>query len=301
MKMNDFQSYLKKNVEAVNIKLAELFDKSSFSGRASDGLSLMLDSMYYSVKNGGKRIRPFLIIEFCKLFGGDAQKALIPACAVEMVHTYSLIHDDLPCMDNDDMRRGKPSNHIKFGYANALLAGDGLLTLAFEVISNDNNLSAEKKAQIVYELSTAAGASGMIAGQVMDLQNENRIVDIETVRLTDELKTGKMFCACGKIGCITADADLKQISDADNYCKNIGLAFQVIDDILDFTSTDEILGKPVNSDAENNKSTYVSLLGLNEAKIYATELTNTAIDSIKDYDENGYLINLAKYLLNRIN
>ncbi|MBQ6264381.1 MAG: polyprenyl synthetase family protein [Clostridia bacterium] len=298
--MIDFKSYLNNSVIQINNTLKELTSTSSFSGRESGGFNVMLEAMSYSLENGGKRIRPFLVVEFCKLFGGDSGKALIPACATEMVHTYSLIHDDLPCMDNDDIRRGKPSNHIKFGYANALLAGDALLTLAFETISKDTNLSGDIKSEIIYELSVAAGASGMIAGQVMDLQNENKNVDIITVELTDQLKTGKMICASGKIGCIIAGADDKCKSDALDYCRNIGLAFQVIDDILDVISTDEILGKPIKSDFINNKSTYVSLLGLEKAKKYAEGLTQNAVDSISDYDNNSVLIQFAYYLLNRI-
>lgn len=299
--MNDFKQYLNDSVNVINTKLTELLDISSFSGRDSDGFKVMLDAMSYSLENGGKRIRPFLVIEFCKLFGGDTENAVTPACALEMVHTYSLIHDDLPCMDNDDMRRGKPSNHIKFGYANALLAGDALLTLAFETIAGDCNLSDDIKIKIINEISVTAGASGMIAGQVMDLQNENINADLDSIRLTDELKTGKMICAAGKIGCIIAKTDIKNESDALEYCKNIGLAFQVVDDILDVTSSDEILGKPVKSDINNNKSTYVSLLGLEKAKDYANELTQKAVQAISAYENNTNLIQLANYLLNRIN
>ena len=299
--MNDFKQYLNNSVNTVNSKLNELISISYFSGRDSAGFRTMLEAMSYSLENGGKRIRPFLVIEFCKLFGGDSDKAIIPACAIEMVHTYSLIHDDLPCMDDDDIRRGKPSNHIKFGIANALLAGDALLTLAFETIAADTNLSDEIKTKIVLELSVAAGASGMIAGQVMDLQNENKNADIDSVRITDELKTGKMICAAGRIGCIVSKAEEKYKADALNYCKNIGLAFQVIDDILDVTSSDDILGKPVKSDIENNKTTYVSLLGLDNAAKYAKELTQNAIDSISIYNNNDRLIQLAEYLLERIN
>ena len=299
--MNDFQNYLNNTVNTVNNRLTELFDVSHFNGSESEGLDLMLEAMKYSVEIGGKRIRPFLVIEFCKLFGGNIENALIPACAVELVHTYSLIHDDLPCMDNDDMRRGMPSNHIRFGYANALLAGDALLTLAFEVIAKDCNLPGDVKSAIIAELSSAAGASGMVAGQVMDLKNENRTVGIESIRLTDELKTGRMICASGQIGCIVAKADSKQKSDAMDYCKNVGLAFQVIDDILDVTSTDEILGKPVKSDIENNKSTYVSLLGLESAKKYAEDLTQKAVNAVSQYEHNDVLIQLANYLINRIN
>ncbi len=298
--MNDFENYLFDASQTINKKLNDLLNLSYFCGRESPGLELMLEAMSYSVEGGGKRIRPFLTLEFCKMFGGNPVVALLPACAVEMVHTYSLIHDDLPCMDNDDMRRGKPSNHIKFGYANALLAGDALLTLAFEIISGDGNLTGEIKSDIIHELASAAGASGMVAGQVMDLMNEKKKADIETIGFTDRLKTGKMICAAGNIGCIIAGAGSKDLHNARVYCENIGLAFQVVDDILDITSTKDVLGKPVGSDIENNKSTYVSLLGSDKAKIYAEELTENAVNAISGYKNSHNLIQLAHYLCNRI-
>ncbi len=299
--MNDFNKYLSDVVEIVNNKLKLYMNKASFPGRESSGFDVMLNAMSYSLEDGGKRIRPFLCVEFCRLFGGNTESAYAPACAIEMVHTYSLIHDDLPCMDDDDIRRGKPSNHIKFGYANALLAGDALLTLAFETIAGADGLEADIKNRVTYELSVAAGPSGMIAGQVMDLDNEGKNAPIETVRQTDILKTGKMICASGRIGSIVAEADEKQLKTAQEYCENIGLAFQVVDDILDVTSSDEVLGKPVGSDDSNNKSTYVTLLGLDGAKKYARELTDNAIESVKDYDNNDMLISLAGYLCDRLN
>lgn len=261
----------------------------------------MLEAMAYSLLNGGKRIRPVLALEFCNACGGRVEDVLHFALAVEMVHTYSLIHDDLPCMDNDDIRRGKPSNHIAFGYANALLAGDGLLTLAFEKIA-DSHLSAEKKIEAVSVISKAAGFCGMIAGQVMDLDNENKTVPLDVVRHTDNLKTGEMIKAACLMGCIAAGADDEMKKAALTYAENIGLAFQIIDDILDVTSDVETLGKPIGSDNENDKSTYVSLLGIDNAKSLAESLTDEATQALKIFGKKGgFLKDLALNLLNRKN
>lgn len=274
----------------------------SFAGRESSGLEKMLEAMAYSLSNGGKRIRPVLTLEFCRICGGDAEKALPFALAAEMIHTYSLIHDDLPCMDNDDMRRGKPSNHKVFGEADALLAGDGLLTLAFETVLSAPDLSAEKKARAGLELAKAAGCSGMIAGQVMDLANEGKKVPLETIAATDRLKTGEMIRVSAVLGCIAAGADEEKIKAAETYCKKIGLAFQIVDDILDVTSSEAELGKPIGSDKDNEKSTYVSLLGLEESEKTAKKLTEEAKESIEIFGKDGeFLLALADSLAERKN
>ena len=192
----------------------------------------VLKAMEYSLMAGGKRIRPLLVLEFCSLCGKEEDEALDAACAVEMVHSYSLIHDDLPCMDDDDMRRGKPSCHIQFGEATALLAGDGLLTLAFETIAA-SSLDYAKKSRCVLELARAAGAHGMIAGQVIDLDSENKQVSEQTLHLLCTLKTGEMIRVAARIGCVCGDATKEQIQAADRYAEKIGLAFQIEDDILD--------------------------------------------------------------------
>lgn len=299
--MSDFKNRLNEYVDIFNCFVEEKMSMNNFDGRKSSGFELMNEAMSYSLKNGGKRIRPVLAMEFCRLCGSDVKDVLPFALAVEMVHTYSLIHDDLPCMDDDDMRRGKPSSHVVFGYANALLAGDGLLTLAFEEIAA-SQLSAEKKIDAVKYLSVAAGSSGMIAGQVMDLANENTVADLETVIATDRLKTGEMIKVSSMMGCIAAGANQEQINAARIYCENIGLAFQIVDDILDVTGSVEELGKPIGSDKENNKSTYVSLLGLNKSREYANELTYKAVDSLNIFgDEAGFLKELAVNLLERTN
>lgn len=285
----------------INNALEEYMSKSAFAGRESSGLDKMLEAMSYSVRNGGKRIRPMLTLEFCRACGEEPQKAIPFACALEMIHTYSLIHDDLPCMDNDDMRRGKPSNHKVFGEANALLAGDGLLTLAFETALTAD-VDAEKRAAVALVLSKAAGCAGMIAGQVMDLENEGKKASLKEVSATDRLKTGELIRAAALLGCIAAGADGNKTKAACEYCDNIGLAFQIVDDILDVTSDDVTLGKPVGSDSENEKSTYVSLLGLEKSKALAVELTEKAKKALEIFGkEKDFLVQLADKLAHRNN
>ena len=256
-------------------------------------------AMIYSLFSDAKRIRPLLALEFCNISGGDYKNAIDYACAVEMVHTYSLIHDDLPCMDDDDMRRGKPSCHKQFGEEYALLAGDALLTYAFETISLCQN-DYEKNCKAVFNLSQCSGFKGMILGQSFDLQNECKGVALDTITKTDYLKTSKLIeCAC-VMGCIAAGADENMIQNAKNYSRCMGIAFQIIDDILDVTSTSEILGKPVGSDENNEKSTYVSLLGIDKAKQLAEKYTEEALASLNTFgDKSNDLKEYTKLLLNR--
>ncbi len=247
-------------------------------------------AMKYALLDGGKRIRPVLTLEFCRVCGGNIQSALPFACAVEMIHSYSLIHDDLPCMDNDDLRRGKPSCHKQFGEAVALLAGDALLTLAFETMLNksvNTGLSAQNRLNAAAVLAKQAGAMGMIGGQVIDLDCEGKNVPIQVLQKMDDLKTGALISAACQMGCILAGADEKMIQAADRYAKNIGLAFQIMDDILDVTSTSENLGKPIGSDAENKKSTYVSLLGLAAAQNLVYQLTEQALAELEIFGEKN--------------
>lgn len=261
---------------------------------------VVYDAMSYSLENGGKRIRPLLCYEFCKACGGDESKADAYAVAVEMIHTYSLIHDDLPCMDDDDMRRGKLSNHKVFGEANALLAGDALLTLAFDTLAKAD-LPPENIVEAVKVLAFCAGADGMIGGQILDLANETKDdVTLDLLRTTDLLKTGRLIEAACVLGCLAANADDEMIIKAKAYAGCIGIAFQIKDDILDVTSSTEELGKPVGSDADNNKSTYVSLLGLEESERLVTKFTNIAKESLKIFGEKGSsLIKLADELATR--
>lgn len=256
-------------------------------------------AMGYSLTAGGKRIRPALTLAFCRACGGDWEKALPLACALEMIHTYSLIHDDLPCMDNDDMRRGKPSCHKAFGEDTALLAGDGLLTAAFQTILSAD-LPAETIRQAGLVLARAAGPAGMIGGQVMDLANEGRAVDAARLRETDMLKTGALIRAAAAMGCIAAGAPEELRKAADRYAADIGLAFQIVDDILDMVGDPAALGKAVGSDAANDKSTYVTLLGLEGAKAEAERLRASAVDALSAFgSEADALRELAGLLAGR--
>ncbi len=268
------------------------------------GEDIVHSAMKYSLSIGGKRIRPMLTLEFCRICGGDIYKALPFAVALEMIHTYSLIHDDLPCMDNDDMRRGMPSCHIKFGEEYALLAGDALLTRAFGIIA-ESELATENPSiaiKAIKALSGLSGANGMIGGQVVDLLNENRNADISTLETMDSLKTGALIRCAAYLGVICADADENKIRSADIYADKIGHAFQIVDDILDVVGDEESLGKPIGSDKQSGKSTYVTLLGLDESKKYAEELTGIAVEALDIFENDGaFLKELALSLINRQN
>ena len=282
---------MKKYIDEINRALGEFLPESE---------DIVSQAMRYSVENGGKRIRPCLMLEFCRLCGGDVKKTMPLACALEMIHTYSLIHDDLPCMDNDDFRRGKPSCHIQFGYEYALLAGDALLTLAFETALK-SQLPAEAVVKAVSELAKAAGWAGMVGGQVIDLQNEGKKVSVEEIEKMDALKTGELIRAACVIGCIAAGREDK-IPYAEEFARCEGLAFQIVDDILDVTSDTQTLGKPVGSDSENDKCTYVSLLGLEKSKEIVSELTVKAKAALGGFEgETDTLVKFADSMETRKN
>ncbi|WP_274953260.1 polyprenyl synthetase family protein [Angelakisella massiliensis] len=231
------------------------------------------EAMAYSLLSGGKRLRGVLVLAFHEACGGDFHHALPAAAALEMVHAYSLIHDDLPCMDNDDLRRGKPSCHIQYGEAMALLAGDALLTHAFQVLSTcTKELSARQICDAVAALSTAAGTGGMIGGQVIDIQQEGKELSPELLHTLHRMKTGALIRASIRVGCVTAGASDQELAAADLYGEKLGLVFQIIDDILDVTATAEQLGKSVGSDAQNHKTTYVTLYGVEGARKMARQI-----------------------------
>lgn len=263
--------------------------------------SVVLEAMRYSLLGGGKRLRAALLLAFYEACGGSGEEAMPFACALEMVHAYSLIHDDLPCMDDDDLRRGKPSCHKAYGEANALLAGDALLTHAFDLMLHAKT-EATKLLKAAACLSEAIGCFGMIGGQVMDLANEESdSVDEARLRATDALKTGALIKAACQMGCILAGAEEK-LPAAEEYAEKIGLAFQITDDILDVTSSTEELGKPVGSDKEQNKATYVSLYGIEEAKQISAQLLDEAKMSISNAGLSGdFLPDMADYILKRKN
>ncbi len=251
-----------------------------------ESYGVLYDSMLYSAQGGGKRIRPFLTLEFCKMLGGSESAALPLAAAVEFIHTYSLIHDDLPCMDNDDVRRGKPSNHIAFGEATALLAGDALLTLAFETVCASTGLSAENRLKAVKLLAEKAGVRGMIGGQQLDLIGETETLKRDTHLKMNLLKTGALIKAAALLGCIAADADEAAFEAANEYAENLGLAFQVTDDLLDDGEEDE-------------KTTFLSFMTTDEARQYADALTEKAVKAVSGLKNNETLIALAYYLAKR--
>ena len=274
--------------------LAECFEEY-------DGdMGCVLDSEKYSLFAGGKRIRPFLVIEFCKLFGGDERAAVPFAAAIEMIHTYSLIHDDLPCMDNDDLRRGKPTNHKVFGYSTALLAGDALLTRAFGVAASNGNVDAKTALEAIKLLSDAAGDFGMIGGQIIDLEGEREKLSEEKLLKLHALKTGALIKVSAMMGCLAAGCavDSPEMHAAIDYASGIGLAFQIIDDVIDVTVSEDILGKS-GSDAENNKTTFMTYYSVEDAKAYAARLTAEAISAISDYSGSETLTDFAAYLLDR--
>jgi geranylgeranyl diphosphate synthase type II len=258
-------------------------------------------AMKYSLMAGGKRLRPILVLEFCRLCGGQIEDALPFACAIEMIHTYSLIHDDLPAMDDDDLRRGKPSNHKMFGEAVAILAGDALLNRAFEImLSPDVTIEPQRVIKAAFELAAASGVTGMIGGQMIDLEYEEKQCKVEILKQMHLKKTGAMIIAACKIGCIVAGADNKKIEAAQNYGKNIGLSFQIQDDILDAISDSETMGKPSGSDAQNGKSTFVTVLGIEKSRELVNQYTDTAISEIVIFGEqNKYISKLAQKLSKR--
>lgn len=263
-----------------------------------DLLSLY-ESMRYSALAGGKRIRPFLTLTVAEMFGACVKDAIYFAAAIEMVHTYSLIHDDLPSMDNDDLRRGKPTNHKVYGEATATLAGDALLTGAFEIIAAAD-LPAERKIDAVRVLSEAAGAEGMVGGQIMDLAAEETEVSFETVIKTHSLKTGAMITAAVRMGLLAAGVtDEKTTRDFCAYARHIGLAFQIVDDLLDVVGDESELGKPIGSDAEEGKTTFMHFFTTEQASSYASELTESAKAAIASYKNSDTLLLLADYLLAR--
>ncbi len=261
------------------------------------------EAMRYSLLNGGKRVRAILTLEFCKLCGGTEDAAMPFACAVEMIHAYSLIHDDLPCMDNDDMRRGKPSNHKVFGENYALLAGDGLLTKAFETMLSAEAFKAagvERAANAAAVLAQCAGEYGMVGGQCIDLETEDQSVSVDVLKEKDTGKTANLIMAACMMGCIVAGADEKLVEAAKNYALHIGLAFQIRDDILDVIGNAEELGKNIGIDAQNGRCTYVSLLGLEKAQELVESYTQTALDALNCFGgDTEYLRTFAVQLAER--
>lgn len=290
----EFENILNNDISIIENRLIQLLP------RCANGQDEVVEAMRYSISNGGKRLRPVLCLEFAKACGADRYDALDFACAVEFVHTYSLIHDDLPCMDNDDMRRGKPSCHKQFGEAVALLAGDALLTQAFQIISG-SSLDDSKIASACALLAQNSGVSGMVGGQVIDLKYESQTPDMKQILAVHRLKTGALIAAACLLGCIAAGADENKIAAASAYAYNLGVAFQIKDDILDVTASTDELGKPAGSDAQNNKTTYVTLRGVENAQNDVEKLTESAVARLDEFENTEFLKTLSYYLVNRNN
>ena len=287
---------------AENAKLVEAELEKYLISQEDDSLPSV---MRYSLLAGGKRIRPFLVIEAFKLFSnnGDIIKALPFACAIEMIHTYSLIHDDLPCMDNDDMRRGRPTCHKVFGEAQALLAGDSLLTYAFDVLASNDNVSSDCIKYAVRALSYYSGHLGMAGGQMIDLSPSSKINCFDDLKKMHMLKTGALIACSVLLGYLAAcnKPDKAVIQDLKEYAFDLGVAFQIRDDILDVISSSEKLGKPIGSDEKNEKITSLKYMSLEDAQLMVEELTNKATETISKYSKDGVnsLVDIAKYMVNR--
>ncbi len=260
-------------------------------------------SMRYSVFAGGKRIRPVLMMAACEAVGGRTADVLPAACAIEMLHSYSLIHDDLPAMDDDDLRRGQPTNHKVYGEATAILAGDALLTEAFLLLSGPVNacqLSADQILEIIHLLARSAGSRGMVGGQVVDMESEGKDIDLPTLEYIHTHKTGALLLAALEIGCVIGQAKPEERQALKRYGEAVGLAFQVADDILDVVADQESLGKDIGSDVERGKATYPALLGLDGARQRAEELRQLAFDAIKGFSEEARPLRaIADYIVKR--
>lgn len=261
------------------------------------------EAMKYSLTAGGKRLRPVLLLAACEFAGGDIKNAIPYACAIEYIHTYSLIHDDMPEMDNDDLRRGIPTNHKVFGNAMALLAGDGLLSSAFEAMAKDELLyfddpkKLNRRVRATYEIAKNAGCRGMVAGQVADIEAEGKQCSKEMLDYIHINKTAALIMGAVRAGAQLGGADTQMLNDLTNYAENLGLAFQIADDILDVIGDEKELGKKTGVDSENNKSTYPAIYGLEASRIRLHELTENAVEALADYYDNAeFFVELVKDL-----
>ena len=295
--MKDFQVYLKEKTDFFETELKKELKELSYPETIAKG-------MEYAVLNGGKRLRPFLLFTTLELLNEDINKGVKSAIALEMIHSYSLVHDDLPALDNDDYRRGKLTTHKVFGEAEGILIGDSLLTYAFYILSQKNLkfLSSEQIVNIISKTSEYAGINGMIGGQMIDIESENKKIDLETLKYIHSHKTGKLIKLPIEIACIIANVEKDKREILEEYANLIGLAFQVKDDILDVEGTFEELGKPVGSDVDLHKATYPSILGMEESKKILNDTVEKAKEIIKNKfgEEKGKnLISLADFIKNR--
>ena len=293
--MFDLKTYLNQKQNQINDAIRRILQ-----GHPSQRI---VEAMTYSVVAGGKRLRPILCMAAAEAVGGDSQDVLPAGCAIEMIHTYSLIHDDLPAMDDDDLRRGKPTCHVAFDEATALLAGDALLTLAFQVLSSldsDERLPASKRLEIIHIVSLAAGYNGMIEGQMRDMASEGIHLGTEELKELHARKTGALIEVSTRSGAVLGGGTPHQIEKLSSYARCIGLAFQVRDDVLNVEGDPAVMGKAVGTDDSRNKNTFPSLIGLAQSKVYAESLVNNALKEIEDFDNKADPLRaIAGYIIER--
>ncbi len=293
---NDFNEKLKSLANEVNVSLIE-----HFSHYDVEELKGLIEAERYSLLSGGKRIRPILTLATAELFGGTKEAAMPYAIAVEMIHTASLIHDDLPSIDNDDLRRGRLTNHKVFGEATAILAADALFMDSFGVAAENKFVSSELALCALACLSRATGAQGLVGGEYIDVKGEGRNLPLSTLEKIHKMKTGALIRAAVELGALSAGVSQNdpRMADITDYAERIGLAFQIVDDVLDVISTEEELGKPIGSDKEEEKTTFLKFLAPTEALKYASELTEGAILAVSKYEGSQFLIELARFLVER--
>ena len=277
-------------------RLAEVYSSHTCTAGSHEPQKILYEAMDYSLLAGGKRLRPVFVMDFCRMCGGDWEKAWPFAAAVEMIHTYSLIHDDLPCMDNDDFRRGRPTNHKVYGEAMAFLAGDALLTDAFTLLANAP-FSAEARIEAVNLLSRYAGSRGMVGGQVLDIMSEERELTEQEVLAIQSRKTGALICAACSMGVVAGNGNAEQRTAAVKFANDLGLAFQIRDDMLDVIGTREEMGKGVGTD--ETKNTFVKLYGLQKCEELVRQYTDSAIEALSAFENNEFMVQLARSLTDR--
>jgi geranylgeranyl diphosphate synthase type II len=293
--MFNLDAYLGAKQEVINDQLNQILDSFNTSSR-------ILDSMRYSLNAGGKRLRPILSIASTEAVGGNASHVMQLACAIEMIHTYSLIHDDLPAMDNDDLRRGKPTSHIRFDEATAILTGDALLTLAFEVLTSQTGASSDPAIplELIKMLAQAAGCRGMIAGQMGDILSEGKELTLHELKSIHRLKTGALIEASVCAGAIFGNGKEEQVNQLRRYAEHIGLAFQIMDDILNVKGDPALLGKAVGSDAKRGKSTYPAIIGIKDSEKEASLLIQSGLRAIRSFDKKADPLRaIGKYIIER--
>ena len=296
MNSYDLDTYLVSMRKQINATLVTMLNSVANS-------SLISKAMKYSLMAGGKRLRPILCLAATEAVGGKYENTMRAACALEMIHTYSLIHDDLPAMDNDDLRRGQPTCHLAFNEATAILAGDGLLTLAFQILST-NNFTNENQAlrwlRVLHHIASAAGYEGMIEGQMRDIASEGKQLEIEALEKMPALKTGALIEASIHTGVVLGGGSQKQIERLRIYAKNIGLAFQIVDDILDVEGDPAVMGKGVGTDQTRKKNTYPALMGIKESRVFARKLVSNSLQALNYFDnKSDPLRAIAQYIIER--